>query len=163
MKKPITPSKKKPIDILKIEELYEVELKQEKQDVILNDDGRKSVRNFFTTNENNEITGLSFNNLTETSKDLSLIKKLDKLIFLALTRNNIEDISLMFPLPNLKYLYLGGNKIKDISALTNSFLLEELAIWNNPISTVVPLKSLINLKKLHLQDTGTNNLIELYV
>lgn len=149
----------KPLQILELEKLYGVILKQEQQDNISNE-YRKRIRNFFAINETNDIIALAINDTDNKVKiiDVTAISKLNNLVYLSLTRNNIEDISPIFPKPHLKYLYLGDNKIKDISSLVQSPLIEELAIWDNPIENANILGLLSNLRTLYCQNIGLKNL-----
>lgn len=148
----------KPVEILELEQLTGINFGQEPEGNIHTEEGRKNVRNFFSVNEDNEITALSINGQAINKEVANLIKKLNKLIFIGLTKNDIEDICSIFPNPDLRYLYLGGNKIKDISILVQSPLLEHLAIWHNPIDDINPLKSLTNLQELYCQNTGIKDL-----
>jgi hypothetical protein len=151
-------NQEKPIEILELEKLYGIILEKDKSENIFFHE--RSIDNCYAVDDKNEINALSITNIdfSINSMDVSHIKKFTKLIYLNLTKTNIEDISLFFPKPYLKYLFLGGNKIKDISSLISSPLLEELAIWNNPIENTNPLSLLSNLKALYCQNAGINDL-----
>jgi small GTP-binding protein len=144
----------KPLEILELERLCNVNLTREKTD-------RHQSWNSFSVNEKNDIISLAINkgDFKETNT-VSVFSKLDCLISLNLTNNNIDDLSSILPdsKSNLKYLFLGGNKITDISLLAQYPLLEELAIWNNPITNTTPLSLLKELRRLYCQNTGIKNL-----
>ncbi|WP_218599006.1 COR domain-containing protein [Polaribacter sp. NJDZ03] len=149
----------KPIKILELEEIYDIVLEQEPEENLFND-GLRQMRDFFVTNEENNIIalGISNRNVNTAIMDLSPISNLKNLTSLSLSNNNIEDISSIHPNPNLRHLFLGGNKIDDISLLLKFPLLEVLAIWNNPISDEYPLSLLTNLEELYCQKIGLKNL-----
>ncbi len=104
-------------------------------------------------------------------EDIGKIKSLTKLRNLCLTGNKIKDISSIGDLVNLDTLYLsqyymgneglggssgGGtnltNPVTDISALRNLHNLQYLYLSGLKISNIEPLKPLINLRCLEIED-----------
>ena len=114
--------------------------------------------------------GLSKNQI----KSISLLRNLEKIIYLYLNNNyisditvirnkytittlylsfnNINDISTISTLYNLKNLYMDNNGVNDLSWLANNINLERLSLNSNNISNVEPLKNLMALLILNLDN-----------
>ena len=152
MSKKTVSNQEKPQQILEIEKLFNITLELEEKQYVHEDE--RGIRNYYVVDKCFNIISLGICNLHLEKEELRAIGKLDNLITLGLSFNNISDISPLFPKPHLKYLFLGGNKIKDISILNQAPLLEELALWGNPIEDINPVSQLINLRELYCQNIG---------
>lgn len=169
----------KPVEILEIEEYYNIEL------LHIIEDKREESKVMFYKNENtytlnfkNEVQKLNLkdNNLgnldgllkvKNTITDLNLaatridnieiLSGFKNLVFLDLSTNNIEDINLIKGLKKLESLYLDNNKISKIPEL-NLPKLNELWLYSNNIDDISNLKHCLNLQTIDLSNNQIENI-----
>lgn len=83
-------------------------------------------------------------------KDISALKRLNKLRDLFLCENKIEDISPISNDINLSFIRLNNNEISNIDALINMRNLDWLILNCNKISDISSLKNCLKLRNLEL-------------
>ena len=128
-----------------------------------NKDGQLSI------SEAESITGDKwyFNYSNAGIKDLTGIKYLKNLQYLALSNNQITDLTPLKDLKNLKEIEFSNNKIADISALSDMTNLTRLVLSGNQIANISVLAGLTNLTFLDLSAnqitdvSGLSNLTKL--
>ncbi|MDR2955646.1 MAG: leucine-rich repeat domain-containing protein [Prevotella sp.] len=115
----------KPIEILELEKIYNVELRH-------SEEVYKTRNSYEVDSEGNIIVlNLSNNQISE----IKGLEKLNNLSILYLYSNQISDIKGLEKLNNLSKLYLDNNQISEIKELENlvkSPILKHISIANNP-------------------------------
>jgi small GTP-binding protein len=110
----------------------------------------------YVIDDNENIIGLSIYH--KGIKDLSVLKKLNKLTELYLKYNEIKDYSVLKELKNLTLLDLSYNQITDLSALKELKNLTLLYLSSNQITDLSTLKELKNLTLLYLSSNQITDL-----
>ena len=87
-------------------------------------------------------------------EDLSPLVELPKLKWLCLWNNKVEDIYPLLSLSAMEYLDVDGNEISDISVLEYLPHLQEVWLNGNPVTNFTPLRTLKELTRLGLAETG---------
>jgi internalin A len=106
----------------------------------------------YTLNQKGKIIGIGLNyfKIKNPERIILALKKLENLIALDLSSNQISDISQLKELTGLKILYLSYNQISDISKLKELKRLAVLDLSYNQIDDISALKELTSLKTLYL-------------
>lgn len=142
----------KPQEILDIEKLYGVRLKE----VPLENVWKETLT--YSLDEQGEVVGLNLEK--QGIADISFLQYFSNLEELWLENNQITDISFLQHFPNLQELYLGNNQIIDISILLHLPNLQDLSLTNNQITDITVLQHLPNLDNLFV---GNNQITDIAV
>lgn len=129
--------KPKPKEILELEKVYGIELKEEIYTNYLE-------LNYFKLDKDKSVIeiNLTGNNIEEI-KGFDTFKNLQ---ILNLSNNRITKIENLDKLQNLKKLFLSFNRIKKIENLDNFRNLEILSLYNNQIENIEEVRNLLNKK-----------------
>lgn len=127
----------KPKEILELEKVYGIELKEEIYTNYLE-------LNYFKLDKDKSVIEISLtgNNIEEI-KGFDTFKNLQ---ILNLSNNQITKIKNLDNLDNLKELFLSSNNIKKIENLDNLKNLEILSLYNNQIENIEEVRNLLNKK-----------------
>ena len=134
----------KPQNILDLEKLLQIELKERSSDGV--EDFIGVMSKSFKRNKNNEVIELCL--WLCKLIDISFLENFPHLQSLYLSDNNLQYIGELKTLPNLWILDLRNNAISDISPLQNLVNLYSLNLNSNQITDISPLQNLVNLTNL---------------
>jgi internalin A len=147
--------KQKPKEIVELEEVYGIELKEQIDDNVLIE------RNHYRLNKNGNVIDISLvKNKIEEIKGFDNFKHLE---ILDLSMNEITKIENLDNLKNLEILFLGFNNIKKIGNLSNLKNLKVLLLPFNQIENIEEIKQLVEkihfpkLKNLQIYDNPFEN------
>jgi internalin A len=141
----------KPKEILELEKIYGIELKE-----VAKKDFSWQTRNSYMININGEITHLNLrkNEIIE----IKGLETLGKLQELWLSNNQIIEMKGLEALEKLQKLWLSNNQISEMKGLESLEKLQKLWLFGNQI---IEIKGLESLEKLQKLDLAENQIIEI--